>query len=64
MGLTDIPLNNEAFCVEFVEKNIYCLVELSFVCRATCNTDPPELPYNILNVDINFKGLILLPFTQ
>ena len=35
MGLTDLPLNNEAFCVKFVEKNIYRQVELSFVCRAT-----------------------------
>ena len=35
MGLTDLSLNNEDFCVKFVEQNIYCLVELSFVCRAT-----------------------------
>ena len=67
MGLTDFPLNNEAFYVKFVEKNILSGRVIFRVSRnlkhrptrVTCS-----LAYNILNVDVNCKGLILLPFTQ
>ena len=64
MGLTDLPLNKEAFCVKFVEKKY--LLSGRVICRVSRNLKhrPTIVTLNILNVDINSKGLILLPFTQ
>ena len=62
MGFTDLPLNNEAFCVKFVEKKYFPSGRVIFrvsrnlkhrPIRVTCS-----LAYIILNVAVNCKGLI------
>ena len=63
MGLTDLPLNNEAFCVKFVEKKILSGRVIFRVSR-NLKHRPTRVTLIILNVDINCKGLILLPCMQ
>ena len=64
MGLTDLPLNNEAFWVKFVEKKYLLSGRVIFRVSRNLKHRPTRVTLNILNVDINCKGLILLPFTQ
>ena len=64
MGLTDLPLNNEAFCIKFVEKKYLLSGRVIFRVSRNLKHRPTRVTLNILNVDINCKGLILLPFTQ
>ena len=67
MGLTDLPLNNEAFCAKFVEKKYLLSGRVIFRVSRNLKHRPTRVTLslaNILNVDINCKGLILLPFTQ